>query len=578
VRNAASGIRQFASFFLRAYPLRIVLMVAVITAAGFAESIGVMALVPVLEVAGGTAAVSTPVGDLLTRLLGRFGLQPALAPLLLAVVVLITVKAALLSYAGRTAGYMMADVSRDLRLRLMQALLSARWSYFGEKPIGRFANAIGQEVNRTAAAFRESCQFIASSVQILAYLVVATILAWQVTAAAVVLGVGLTILFTRFFRSSRAAGVAQTKHNKVLTGRLVDVLQGLKPLKAMAREHLVWPLLERETQRVSRAQRQQVRAAEGRNLLYEPIVTALLAAGLFGVVRFGGQPMTHVLVLAVVFYRVMQHLNSLHVRYQLVLTGQGAFLALMAELREAEAAREDRRPELLPMRLEHRLELREVSFGYDDRDLLRGLSLEVPAGAFVAITGPSGSGKTTLADLIVGLRRPDRGRILIDDVPLDELDTAAWRHTIGYVPQEMLVLNDTILRNVTLGDEMLTREDAERALRLAGAWEFVQEKPGGLDRGIGDRGSTLSGGQRQRIAIARALVWEPSLLILDEVTTALDPVTEREICATLRSLKGGTTIIAISHQPLVREAADVAYVLEHGQLRALAPGFPGRAS
>jgi ATP-binding cassette, subfamily C, bacterial len=157
-------------------------------------------------------------------------------------------------------------------------------------------------------------------------------------------------------------------------------------------------------------------------------------------------------------------------------------------------------------------------------------------------------------------------------VPLTEIDPATWRRTIGYVPQEMLVFNDTIMRNVTLGDKSISREDVERALRLAGAWSFVEQKPDGLDQRMGERGGSLSGGQRQRIAIARALVWEPSLLILDEVTTALDPETERAICNTLRQLKGSTTILAISHQPAVREAADIAYAVQNGQLVVARPG------
>ena len=130
----------------------------------------------------------------------------------------------------------------------------------------------------------------------------------------------------------------------------------------------------------------------------------------------------------------------------------------------------------------------------------------------------------------------------------------------------MLLFNQSIFINVTLGDPAFDRRDAERALRLAGAWEFVQSHPDGLDHLIGERGGQLSGGQRQRIAIARALVGRPTLLILDEVTAALDPETEQAICETLRSLAGEVTILSISHQPAMQAAADIAYVLENGRL------------
>ena len=135
---------------------------------------------------------------------------------------------------------------------------------------------------------------------------------------------------------------------------------------------------------------------------------------------------------------------------------------------------------------------------------------------------------------------------------------------IGYVPQENLLLHDTVLQNVSLGQATVSEQDAETALRAAGAWDFVQKMPEGMFSVVGERGSMLSGGQRQRIAIARALVKHPKLLILDEATTALDPKTEKEICATLMQLRGDITILAISHQPTLLGCADWAYQVKEG--------------
>ena len=136
---------------------------------------------------------------------------------------------------------------------------------------------------------------------------------------------------------------------------------------------------------------------------------------------------------------------------------------------------------------------------------------------------------------------------------------------IGYVPQETLLLHDTVMRNVALGDPGLGEKDVERALRAAGAWDFVRNLPGGLHGTVGERGGKLSGGQRQRIAIARALVHDPALLILDEATSGLDPVSEEGICRTLRGLRGKLTILAISHQPAMVGVADRVYRIRDGQ-------------
>jgi ATP-binding cassette subfamily C protein len=227
--------------------------------------------------------------------------------------------------------------------------------------------------------------------------------------------------------------------------------------------------------------------------------------------------------------------------------------------------------------LESGIELDAIQFSYGEHLVLDHASMTVPVGQFVAITGPSGAGKTTIADLIVGLNQPQKGDVLIDGVPLAEIDLAAWRGTIGYVPQEMFLFHDSVYSNVALSDPKISREDVRRALVAAGAWGFIDQLPGGLDHVLGERGSKLSGGQRQRIAIARALVHEPRLLVLDEITTALDPRTEAAICKTLGALRGQVTILSISHQPAMTEMADRVYRLDGGRLYEV-EGQPSRAA
>jgi ATP-binding cassette subfamily C protein len=243
---------------------------------------------------------------------------------------------------------------------------------------------------------------------------------------------------------------------------------------------------------------------------------------------------------------------------------ESAFWSLQAVIEEASRARETNPGGISP-RLEKSVSLNNVNFGYGEALVLSNASLTVPAGSFTAIIGPSGAGKTTIADLIIGLLRPQHGEILIDNVPLEEVDLRQWRRMIGYVPQESFLLHETVLWNVTLGDPEVNEAEAEAALRAAGAWEFVAELPQQIHSSVAERGMALSGGQRQRIAIARALARRPKLLILDEVTNSLDPQTEAAICQTLQGLRGQLTILAISHQPAVVEAADRIYRIQNGE-------------
>jgi ATP-binding cassette subfamily C protein len=204
--------------------------------------------------------------------------------------------------------------------------------------------------------------------------------------------------------------------------------------------------------------------------------------------------------------------------------------------------------------------------------VLKDLALAIPAGQMTSLVGESGTGKSTIADLIIGLTRPQSGRVTVDGAAIGELDLRAWRRAIGYVPQDNLLLHETVLRNVALADDSITREAVSAALARAGALEFVLAMPGGLDADVGEGGARLSGGQRQRILIARALVHEPRLLILDEATSALDATTEQALCAMLESLRGSMTILAITHQQALRALADRIYRVERGGITLLPTG------
>jgi ATP-binding cassette subfamily C protein len=560
---------DFFRYFFNAHPLRSWTGVILLALAGVAEGFGVLTLVPMLQLMEGGSEPNA-VAVFVSEVLGSLGLRPTLGSLLLVLVGMILLKSALTWLALMQVQSSQIRASRELRWKLLRALLASNWGYVGDQQPGAWANAISNEAIHSSAAYRESCEILAAIFPVLIYAGIAALISWQTTVFALVCGFLIIWLLRGFVARSRSSGREQVRHVKGLASLAVDVMQGLKPIKAMGQEALVGEVLQRRTIDLEKAELRTMHAAVGNRFFHEPAIAAALALGILILFEVIGLQLSTIIVFAFLFYRILTHLKTVQMRYQTLVVGEAAFWSLYE--RQMEAQREEER--IIGGRpapgLDDHLALDCVSFRYDEAQVLNRVDLHVEAGTFVAIEGESGSGKTTLADVIAGLRRPDSGRVLVDGVDMVDVDVRSWRQRVGYVPQEMLLLNDTIMMNVTLGDPQLSEEDARRALEMAGAWAFVRSRADQMAAHVGERGVKLSGGQRQRIAIARALVRKPKLLILDEVTTALDPETEAAICDTLVSLKGDLTILSISHQPAMRRAADQSFLMRRGNLAALA--------
>jgi ATP-binding cassette subfamily C protein len=392
------------------------------------------------------------------------------------------------------------------------------------------------------------------------------------------LGGGFSLfLLNNLVRMALKAGRRQTKILKFLLTRLGDALQTVKLLKATAREDSVGPLLEGDAQRLNKALQQRVFSKEALTSLQDLILVLFVTSYLYVAVALWKMPFSSVLVLLFVLAQVFRGVSKIQRKYQMMVAEASALWSIREMIDNAYSQAEPEGGSAAPT-LERGVAFEQVSVDYGGARVLENLSLEIPAGRITAIVGGSGAGKTTLTDLLTGLIHPNSGCVRVDGVPLPELDLTRWRRMIGYVPQEILVLHDSVRKNVTLGDPNLSNADVQRALREAGADEFVSRLPEGLDTSMGERGTLFSGGQRQRIAIARALVHQPKLLILDEATASLDPATEAGVWEAIVRLRGRTTVVAISHQPALAGVADRMYRIEDFRAALVSPPFPSPAA
>ena len=356
---------------------------------------------------------------------------------------------------------------------------------------------------------------------------------------------------------------------------MVDLLANIKPLKTM---HRYADMKGSLTETMRRLQRTLYVREWSKQALAQgsDAMTAIAIGAVLYVSNILWQiPLPQLVVGGVIFMRVIQNVAKLQRLMQQMVQVESAYERLSELITNAEENREVHTGTNEP-RLHAACRFIEVSFSYDDTPVLKSVNMEIPAGGITVLQGPSGAGKTTIIDLLIGLHQPSSGTILIGDDPLDDLDIVKFRRRIGYVPQELTLLHSTVRENITLGDRTIDDARVKAALDLAGAATFIDSLPQGLDTDVGETGGKLSGGQRQRISLARALVTNPDILILDEVTSALDPRTEAEIVSNIAELQKRYTIIIITHREAWASIADRLYDVGDGEVSEVT-ATPARA-
>ncbi|ERJ20937.1 ABC transporter [Salinisphaera shabanensis T35B1] len=557
---------QLIKAFFKQYPAQCLVVWSCLIVASIAEGLSLSTLLPMLSIATGNQSgmVDEKTSDFLTAALHDLAISPTIGTMVLIVLVGLVIKALLTLLAYRQVGFTVAAIATDVRLAFLRALSASRWEYFLRQRTGRLANSISTEASSSASAFQSVAALAALLSQSVVFIGVALLINWRIALLALAVGAVIFGLLKVMVSISRDAGGRQKGLFQQLMSLMTDSLSSLKPLKSMAREGEMDDLLERQTRELNATMRTQVLASEVLKAMQELLIGLVLVAGVAVSLLIWKLQLAEIMVLTIVLARMLTRLSKVQQEYQKLASKEAFYWAMTEAVDEARAAREQPFGSRTPT-LTSGIHLAALDFGYGDSRVLEQFELEIPAGEVTALIGPSGAGKTTAVDLIIGLLRAGKGDVLVDGVPLTDIDIRKWRGMIGYVPQDTVLLHDTILNNVRIGNADITEADALWALDKAGASGFVAELEEGANTVVGEHGARFSGGQRQRIVIARALAHRPKLLILDEATSALDPATERAVSQTLRGLGRDYTVLAISHRPTLMELADHVYRIENGK-------------
>lgn len=461
------------------------------------------------------------------------------------------------------------QVCADLRNRTYAHLQRMSLEFFGGKRTGDLMSRISNDTERL-------CNFLTLNLvdfgtDILMILMTSVLLLsqdWKLALAALVPFPIIVWMVTRvrkrLLSGYRQAGAAWG----AMTSVLADAIPGIRVVKAFAQE-------QREIERFGHSNDRVFTANDRLNRIWSvfgPSVALFTSCGLLIVWAFGcwriysGEltvgALTMTLALIVRFYSRTESMIRMASATQRAAAGAQRIFEI---LDRAPSVPEPVRP--VPCgRLEGRIELRGVRFKYGAREVLHGLDLQIAPGEMIGLVGPSGAGKTTLINLICRFYDVSAGAILVDGVDVRSYPIEAYRKNIGVVLQDAFLFYGTIADNIAYGRPGATREEIVTAARAARAHDFILRLPNGYDSLVGERGQSLSGGERQRISIARALLTDPRLLILDEATSSVDTETEREIQAALETLVHGRTTIAIAHRLSTLRRANRLVVLERGRI------------
>ncbi|HEY9904486.1 MAG TPA: ABC transporter ATP-binding protein [Candidatus Sericytochromatia bacterium] len=462
------------------------------------------------------------------------------------------------------------SIQHDLRIDAYSHLQELEQAYFEERSTGGLMSILSDDINQLERFLNDGANEVlqvATTVVVIggAFFILAPSVAWMA-----MLPMPFILWGSIVFQRRLAPRYAEVRQKVgLLNGQLANNLTGITTIKSFTAEEYEIGRIAAESQ----AYRQSNRRAIALSSAFVPLIRMIILLGFTALLLYGGmEAVAGTLsvgtysVLVFLTQRLLWPLTRLGEtldQYQRAMASTNRVMNLLDTPIEMHSGERS-----LPVaQVKGHLELRDVTFAYNGRTpVIQHLSLDIPAGKTIAIVGSTGSGKSTLVKLLLRLYEIQGGTITLDGIELRELTLKDLRSCIGLVSQDVFLFHGTVAENIAYGTFDATLSEITAAAKIGEAHDFIMELPQGYDTIVGERGQKLSGGQRQRIAIARAVLKNPPILILDEATSAVDNETEAAIQRSLEKITVDRTTIAIAHRLSTVRNADCIYVMEQGQL------------
>ncbi len=549
------------------YKLQIIVLTAFGFLSGILEGIGVNAIIPLFSIIMGRSDESS---DTISRFIEKFFLyfdiNFTVKYLLIFISLLFIIRAVALVLSGYVQAKITADYEKQTRNNLFSKTLISNWSYLLKQKIGYLENVLMTDIGHASFLLNQISGTIMILTSLLIYTLVAINISFYVTLITFILGGILFLIFKPLIYRTRVLGHETTNVNKQVAHYVNENITGMKVIKVLSVENQV---ITGGAKYFSHLKKIKIKLFLLKNItgaFVQPVslifICAIFAFS-YKLPNFNFASLVVIIYLVQRIFSYIQQLqHNLHVTSEMI-----PFLRAVLDCEDEVMKNKEKRGGNNNFRFSDRLKFKDVKFLYNEnKKILSGVNFTIKKGELVGLIGPSGAGKTTIVDLILRLFNPTSGKILLDGKNVLDINIKEWRKNIGYVSQDIFLLNDTIANNIKFYDNSISEKDIIRAAKMANIYDFIQSCSEGLAATIGERGVMLSVGQRQRIIIARTLVRQPKFLVLDEATSALDNESEIQIQKVIENLKGKVTVLAIAHRLSTVINSDKLLVLDNGKI------------